>query len=265
MWYVALKCESEADLQAVTEALSKQDLPFEIRQNHGLFELYVQSQALALNIEQFQFQRLQDKKYALSIKGLKSTPITTVILLLCLATGLLTMLGQQFNDYFYIANMIFDPRSWVLFDGFSLIWHSISPIFLHFSIEHLIFNTLMFWFLASRLELKLGRIVLLVIVISIALISNYSQLFMSGPLFGGLSGVVYGLLAFVFSYQKKYENLGVNNGIFYFSVVWLLIGMSEIFALMGLFNLANTAHLSGLLSGFFLFAIYSQFNKRTKL
>lgn len=264
MWHLAVTYQHESDLMALTNTLTAQNIEFDVREHLGLFEVYVSAPELILGIQQFQHQQFQQKKYAFSLDGLKQTPITTLTLLICLISALITLLGQQFNDFFYIAIINFDPRSWVLYDGLSLIWHSISPIFLHFSIEHLLFNAVMFWYLAARLEHVMGRYWLLLIIFTIAIFSNYAQLFMTGPLFGGMSGVVYGLLGFVFGFQKRFTDLGVNNGIFYFSLAWLLLGMTNIFSLIGLFNMANTAHLSGLIAGFALFAIYYQFNKRHK-
>lgn len=262
MWHLAVTYQYESDLKVLINTLVAQNIEYEIRELPQLFEVYVKAPELIFGIQQFQCQQIQQKKYALSVTGLKQTPITTAILIMCVFTAIITLLGQQFNHFFYIAIMNFYPRSWVLYDGLNLIWHSISPIFLHFSIEHLLFNIVLFWYLATRLEHTLGRYWLLLIVVVIALVSNYAQLFMAGPLFGGLSGVVYGLLGFVFVFQKRFQDLGVNNGLFYFSFAWLLLGLTNIFSVIGLFNMANTAHLSGLISGFALSAIYYLFNKR---
>lgn len=262
MWYLAAIYLSEQDLNELTRELDAEEISFEVRRKENSFEVYVENPQIVAGVKQFQSQQGLQKKYALSLSGLKQTPVTTMILFACFATALITWLGQQYNQYFYIAIMNFDPRSWTLYEGPSLLWHSLSPIFLHFSIEHLVFNALLFWFLSIRLEHVIGRNWLMIGILVISIVSNYAQLLMTGPLFGGLSGVVYGLLGFVFAFQKHFTNLGVSNGLFYFSLAWLLLGMTNVFAIIGLFNMANTAHLSGLISGFAVYAIYYLINKR---
>jgi GlpG protein len=78
-------------------------------------------------------------------------------------------------------------------------WRLITPTFLHFSLTHLIFNCLWIYILGSKIELIDGRGVFLTLFIISGLSSNLGQYFITGDyLFGGLSGVVYGLLGYCF-------------------------------------------------------------------
>ena len=76
-------------------------------------------------------------------------------------------------------------------------WRLITPIFLHFSVAHLVFNCLWIYILGEKIENIDGSLIFIVLVIFSAIFSNSLQYFWSGSsLFGGLSGVIYGLIGF---------------------------------------------------------------------
>ena len=60
-------------------------------------------------------------------------------------------------------------------------WRLVTPAFLHFGWLHIVFNSLWLWDLGSRLELLLGRVNLLLLVLVIAMVSNLSQYYATGP------------------------------------------------------------------------------------
>ena len=125
------------------------------------------------------------------------------------------------------------------------LWRLITPIFLHFGFLHIIFNMLWLYSLGTQIEMRGGRRQLALLVLAIAVISNVGQYVIVGPAFGGFSGVVYGMLGYVwimaqFQPASGYEMDRFTIG---FMLVWLVLGMT------GLFAVANAAHLFGLLSG----------------
>ena len=77
------------------------------------------------------------------------------------------------------------------------IWRLFTPMFLHFSIMHIVFNMLWLRDLGSMIEARQNSFVLLILVLPIAAGSNCAQFFFSGPVFGGMSGVVYGLMGYI--------------------------------------------------------------------
>jgi GlpG protein len=78
------------------------------------------------------------------------------------------------------------------------IWRLITPILLHFSFAHIFFNLMWLFSLGSMIESihGSGRFVLVVLVLGIG--SNLAQYaWGSSPVFGGMSGVNYGLIGYV--------------------------------------------------------------------
>ncbi len=128
------------------------------------------------------------------------------------------------------------------------IWRWLTPAFIHFSMLHIAFNLLWWWMLGGRLEQHFGKVFLLTFMLMTAVVSNYAQFMVSGSNnFGGLSGVVYALIGFcwLFGKLRPEQPINLENQLFAFALVWLVLGYADIFWV----NIANTAHLSGLLAG----------------
>lgn len=132
-------------------------------------------------------------------------------------------------------------------------WRLVTPAFIHLSATHLVFNLFWWWYLGGRIELRLGARHLLLIFLITAISSNLLQWYTSGPLFGGMSGVVYGLLGFctLYSWQRQ-TSLSLPPALIVFMVAWLLLGYTDLLWV----NVANEAHLMGLISGALLGAVY---------
>lgn len=128
-------------------------------------------------------------------------------------------------------------------------WRLISPDFIHFSILHLIFNALMIWVLGGQLELHKGSQTLLKLVLFVSVLSNLAQLLSSHYLFGGLSGVVYGLFGYTWLWRKQSSEVFMPDAFWNFALVWLVIGFTPLTEWLGIGRMANAAHLGGLLAG----------------
>lgn len=129
------------------------------------------------------------------------------------------------------------------------VWRLLTPDLLHFSVMHLVFNAVMLWFLGSQIEALDGRRHILGLVLLTSVGANIPQYLISGPLFGGLSGVVYGVLGYVWIANQWRPRFQFPPALMTVAVVWLLIGFTPLTqALIGA-NMANAAHLGGLLSG----------------
>ncbi len=134
-------------------------------------------------------------------------------------------------------------------------WRIFSPSFLHFGWLHLVFNCLWLWELGGKIERSFGSLVLLAHFFFIAAISNLAQYLWTGPsLFGGMSGVVYGLLGFCWleSRINPVSSLRLPPVLIWFMLGWLFVCMTGLVEAVGFGAIANSAHVGGLLSGAFL-------------
>jgi GlpG protein len=131
-------------------------------------------------------------------------------------------------------------------------WRLITPMFIHFSLTHLVFNCLWIYVIGSKIELIDGYFTFINLVIFSSIISNLAQHYFGGSaLFGGLSGVIYGLLGYcmVIEFESKKNIYDLPPAIYMFMLVWLVLGFLGILKLFGFGNVANYAHLGGLISG----------------
>lgn len=143
------------------------------------------------------------------------------------------------------------------------IWRLATPALLHYDIIHLLFNMLWLGMLGKQMEERMGKKKLLFFILIIAIVSNTAQYLMSGPFFLGFSGIVCGMIAFIWVRQKNaaWEGYSLQRSTFNFIAAFVIL----MFLLsLGTFiyevakgeaisaGLANTAHLAGALAGYLL-------------
>ena len=142
-------------------------------------------------------------------------------------------------------------------------WRLVSPIFLHFSFAHLAFNCLWIYILGEKIERVDGSLIFIMIVIFTAVSSNSLQFFWNGSsLFGGLSGVIYGLIGFcMIAEMDSPRNIyDIPPGLYMFMIIWMILGFIGVLELFGFGSVANFAHLGGLVSGIILAMMHKTIN-----
>lgn len=185
-------------------------------------------------------------------------PTLTVLCLLALvvapfSTGLLRA------DAFVASLFFVDPYNPALsplevLATFEL-WRWVTPMLLHFSAVHLLFNIAVTVEFGRRIEFRRGSLGLLGIVLGTAAVSNSAQylaqyLAAEPAGFGGLSGVAYGLLGYVVVSQRRQPDdpvWRVHMGFVWSLLIFLVIfstGITESFL-----PVANAAHWAGLVTG----------------
>ncbi|GAA5216412.1 rhomboid family intramembrane serine protease GlpG [Corallincola platygyrae] len=169
-------------------------------------------------------------------------PVSLIGLIICVGVFLLSSIGL----HPYVAYWL---KFFSSVDAMASIeqWRWLTPAFIHFSFMHLVGNALWWWYLGGQLEQREGSRVLLLLFLMTAAIPNLAQFMLSGPNFGGLSGVVYGLFGYFWVRGMMAPNvgLGLTPGLTGFMLIWLVIGF------LGWFGppMANMAHFGGLIVG----------------
>lgn len=136
------------------------------------------------------------------------------------------------------------------------IWRLFSPMFMHFNIVHLAFNMLWLLSLGTIMERVQGSWVIIFVVFMTAGLSNVAQFYATGPAFGGMSGVVYGLLGYIWM-QSRFNPwffMKLRKEIVLMMLIWFVVCWT---GLVG--NIANVAHTVGLLAGIIWGLIYAQY------
>ena len=130
-------------------------------------------------------------------------------------------------------------------------WRVVTPIFIHFGIAHLAFNAAVVIEFGRRIERGAGSLVLLLLTLLVAVTGNVAQFLVTqAPLFGGLSGVAYGLFGYV-AMRGRFNPAAIwyVTPSFTIAVLVMLVlmttGVTEIFGL----HIANTVHWVGLAVG----------------
>ena len=143
-------------------------------------------------------------------------------------------------------------------------WRLITPMLIHFSFAHLVFNCLWIYVLGSKIEQFDGHLIFINLILFCSICSNLTQYFFGGPsLFGGLSGVIYGMLGFcmIIELESQFERYDLPPALYLFMIIWLALGFMGVLTLFGFGNVANFAHLGGLISGI-IFAMIINVYKR---
>ncbi|WP_341502704.1 rhomboid family intramembrane serine protease GlpG [Gallaecimonas sp. GXIMD4217] len=174
---------------------------------------------------------------------LGSGRLTMLVMALC---GLIYLSYAMGIPDLYLA-LLFPPdlHSLELADSYRLF----TPILLHFSLLHIAFNLLWWWQLGGDMERRLGTGQLLLLTLVSGFAGNLAQYLATGPNFGGLSGVVYGLMGFFWlsGHVRPERGIQLPQPVALFMLAWLVLGFIGI----GL-PIANMAHLFGLIAGLML-------------
>ncbi|MBL0549864.1 rhomboid family intramembrane serine protease GlpG [Aeromonas caviae] len=167
-------------------------------------------------------------------------PLTLVVIIACLAIYALDAIGLPIFDELAFHPTLAQFTDWQA-------WRYVTPAFIHFSVVHLVFNLLWWWYLGGQIEQRLGSGKLFILLIVGAALPNIAEFFASGPRFGGLSGVVYALLGYSWLRARLQPDCGLAMppALMGFMLVWLVLGFLDMLGT----PTANMAHLAGLLVG----------------
>jgi GlpG protein len=236
--------------------------PKQIDQALTLFQAWQRGEVLAVAEDHtnltdfFNFNEF----FAGLLRAFSQAPLTLIIIMVCIVLLFQAPLDNPTNltrellypDFSYGTRTIMLESVWqnISVVQFFKMW---SPIFLHGGLVHLAFNMMWLWELGSRIEKVQSSLVMALTIVVLALISNTIQfLYGGGNNFGGMSGVVYGLFAYIWMWQlfDPRKGLGLPASLIIFMLLSLVIMTA-----LGLSMIANGAHLGGFLSGILFGAV----------
>lgn len=195
-------------------------------------------------------------------------PVSTVLIVACIVVAVVSSLGQKLDvlTWLTLADLRGFPRP--VDDGFSAIgegfaaitrgeiWRLVTPIIIHFGIVHIVFNLLWLKDLGPAIERRWSSLTLLWLVLASAVISNVAQyvvnwdftngLRFANALSGGMSGVVYALLGYLWIRGRIDPTAGIRLPP---AVVWMMLGWLVLCMTGMLGHIGNAAHLVGLIVG----------------
>ncbi len=187
--------------------------------------------------------------------GQKHIPVTVLLIALSILVAIVTRggLDQNANARFMMADWLIDPVTGrIVAPGIQGLlklgqFHRwLSPIFLHFGPMHLFFNMSATLAYGRVIEQRSGSFRFLGMVLLMALVSNFAQYAVSGPTFGGMSGVDFGLFGFLWMKSKFATEYDVYMSRDYVLYTLFFAGMC-VFGVFG--PIANTAHFMGMFTG----------------
>jgi GlpG protein len=177
-------------------------------------------------------------------------PLTFVLIVISVVVCIRSRLG---NDLEPIQSLFMTDPTSVDLSGPVLpeirhgqLWRLITPIFIHFGLIHILFNMLWLRDLGSMIEGRQSSWHLAILVGVIAACSNLGQFFWAGPIFGGMSGVVYGLLGYIWMRGKfdPASGLFLHPSTVTMMIIWFFACFTPIIP-----HVANGAHAVGLVMG----------------
>ena len=126
------------------------------------------------------------------------------------------------------------------------LWRPFSPAFIHLDVVHLFFNMMWMNSLGTGIEYLRGTRRFLLLCLIVAITSSVAQLFWSGPAFGGMSGVVFGLIGYAWMKGKTqpWDGIALRQQTVVYCLLWMFLCMAG-----ALGPIANTAHGVGLAVG----------------
>jgi GlpG protein len=258
------------DLRGFTECLWQQKVPHRVVEQDAVQQLWVSSQVDAEQVmtlyqlwrEGADLSALQAPRSGggtvLKLAALRQGWLSLLLIVASVLVSLLVGFGDNIDWMRRFALVDFQVRGDSVFyaglvDTLSAgqLWRLFTPALMHFSLPHILFNLLWVWVAGRGIENLHGRWTLLGLVLFSALLSNLAQFWVSGPMFGGMSGVVFALLGYAWLWDKRAGRpaIGLPPALMGLMLLWLVLGFAGVLEYVGVGAIANTAHLAGLVAG----------------
>lgn len=210
-------------------------------------------------------KRMESTQRASLLGGGRMPALTLTIFTLCIAVGLISNFGSPGLNNSWGRTME-EQLSFVTEGDLSSsegdpaaslkkgeVWRAATPIFLHFGIMHLAMNMFMWASFGRLVERWVGTPKFALLVLALAVVPNLFQglspdWLHGSPYFGGISGVLYGLLGYVWirTSINPSHGIAIPGPMIAIAVGLIVVGLS---GLIPNWQLADLCHLGGLLLG----------------
>ncbi len=192
-----------------------------------------------------------EKATAQLLRAFGRAPVSFLLIIACLLVALVSYLGAETQRVAFLFYPVLDSSGFfpllASMDSPTKVLRTFAPMLLHFGELHIAFNMMWLWYFGRQLESAHPRWLYIVLILLCSFVGNTAQYLYSGyNNFGGMSGVVYGLVGYtwvVHAFMPRSQLL-INNRMFVVFVI-ALIAM-EILASSWI---ASAAHVGGLLAG----------------
>lgn len=188
----------------------------------------------------------------------RSGPVTLAVAVVCV----LVFIGQRWLGSRVTDELVFPPAL-TMAGIHGEWWRLLTPVLLHLSAVHVLFSVLWWWLLGGLIERTQSGAQLLGVAVVTALVGNVAQFLAMGPYVAGLSGVVYGLLGYVWLYPKANPAVGfqVRPALVLVMVGFLVLGYSGVLAPVFGDAKTNAAQGYGLITGCALGVLFGLLNR----
>lgn len=155
--------------------------------------------------------------------------------------GTLIQYGAKVNEYIYLGE-------W---------WRLFTPLFLHIGFTHLIFNSLVIYFLGSELEMIIGHFRYFILYVLSGILGNLASFALNTSVSAGASTAIFGMFASTIVLAKLYP---YHTGIQLLSRNYVTLIILNV--LFGFFSTTvdNAGHIGGLLGGYLIMYALSSRN-----
>jgi len=196
------------------------------------------------------------RKSFANLKGYNFGPLTYALIFISAVVFVASRFGREWEsvDFLWFSKYFSHAPAWArVFSVPELrqgeLWRLLTPIFIHGGVLHIFFNMLWLADLGSMIESRQSTFLLARLVLLLGIFSNAVQYSITGSgYFGGMSGVVYGLIGYMWIRGKFDPTCGLrlHPQTVMSSLIWFFYcffpgatGMS----------IANGAHAGGLVLG----------------
>lgn len=136
-------------------------------------------------------------------------------------------------------------------------WRLITPMFLHIGFTHLVFNSLVIYFLGKEIEVLIGHTRFLILYLLSGILGNATSFAVNQSISAGASTAIFGLFSATIVLGKLYP---YHNAIQRLSRTYLILIIINVISGFMNSTIDNAGHMGGLLGGYLVMYLISSKN-----